>query len=166
MSDWPEYISSSISYADATHSDKAKTLGVTNDAPIQLRPNALRIAELCEQVFALIGKCHLNSMYRSLTVNVLVGGSGSKPGEKVSAHCDFRAADLRPLEMPIQDAFEKLFQAQKTKQLNYQKMILETDGNAHWVHIQVEPKGVIYTPQTMLANRVNGKMVYTPYGGM
>jgi len=88
--------------------------------------NLTRVAELLEQVKALLGgkPVMVNSGYRSPQVNLAVG---SKP---TSQHCLGCAADIRVPGMTP----DQVVQAIKASEIPYDQLIREFDS---WTHISV-----------------------------
>ena len=136
---WPERLSEHWSFQEAIHSSRAEELGLENQPPLELLPNALRIASLAEDLRAGLAlhygreiPLQTTSGYRCLRLNAVVGGSGAHPGEKMSAHTRFLAFDLIPYGIEL----EETFQVARTLGLAFDKLILETDGHATWLHLQ------------------------------
>lgn len=89
-----------------------------------------------------IGRMLVTSGYRFPGLNSAARGSGTKPGQKPSAHMDARAIDVIPLDMPMLEAFNRLRRAN----LPFEKLIWE---GGTWIHLQVpkageEPRRVAY----------------------
>lgn len=68
---------------------------------------------------------HVTSGYRSTQVNRAVGGA------RKSAHLDGRAADIVPIGMPLQRAFNIL---RRDLDLPYDQIITECNA---WIHIAI-----------------------------
>lgn len=142
---WPERLTPHFSLAELTRSSVAATLGIENDPPPELIGNALRLCELAEFARDLLGqlagvevRIDVSSGYRCLTLNAAVGGSGGREGEKLSAHCDFRAIDFHVHGTNLPTAFEALAKSS----LPFDKLILEIDTHgATWLHLQAPREG-------------------------
>jgi len=99
--------------------------------------NSRRTAlDLVEPVFALVGRCHLTSGYRSLGLNRALKSPDS------SAHRQGRAADLVPCEMDLPAAFQLL----ALSALPFDQLIYEVG----WIHVsgartQMPPRHQILT---------------------
>lgn len=93
--------------------------------------NLQALAEtMLEPIRAMLGvPLHINSGYRSPSVNAAVGGKGN------SAHLDGRAADFVPIGMYLRDAFEKI----KASDLPFDQLILEYGS---WIHVAIARQGV------------------------
>lgn len=130
---------------ELTRSSTAERLGISNDPPESLAANAVRLCGLAEEARDIL--CRAvgrevrmvpSSGYRSPEVNAAVGGSGAKAGEKLSAHCDFRAMDFHPEGTNLANAFDVL----RRSLLPFDKLIFEIDSRgAAWIHLQVEREG-------------------------
>ena len=138
---WPAKLSPHFQTSELARSSKAEALGIPNEPPLELLPNALRLVELAELARAALCEAAgrdvrmvLSSGYRSPALNVAVGGSGTNPGEKLSAHCDFRAIDFHPEGTNLATAFEVL----RRGVVPFDKLIFEIDSHgASWLHLQV-----------------------------
>ena len=145
--EWPAYLSPEKHFAtaDLIRSATAEARGIDNRPPDDLLGNATRLVALCEQARAILGKAAgrevrmvESSGFRCLTLNKAVGGSGSHPGEKVSAHCFFRALDFHTDGWNLVESFHAL----KDSDLPFDKLIYEIDHNgAAWLHLQVGREG-------------------------
>lgn len=144
---WPARLSPHFTLQELTQSAKAAALIIANDPPEALLPNALRLANLAEIVRDLLGKSAgrevsmtVTSGYRSLGLNSAVGGSGRNPGEKLSAHVEFRAMDFLVQGTNLATAFEVI----RKSATPFDKLIFEIDSRgAAWLHLQVEREGAV-----------------------
>ena len=86
---------------------------------------------LLEEVRHILGDkpIKVNSGFRNAELNKAVGSKSSK-----SAHTLFKAADIKPLNISIQQAFELLITAKEAGQLTTLKKVLQ-EGD--WLHIEV-----------------------------
>jgi len=142
---WPARLSPHFTLHELTQSAKAAALNIANDPPEELLPNALRLANLAETVRDLLGQAagrevlmSLTSGYRCPELNSAVGGAGKNPGEKLSAHVDFRSIDFLVLGTNLASAFETI----RKSAAPFDKLIFEIDSRgAAWLHLQVERQG-------------------------
>lgn len=119
---------------EMTFSEIALRNGLSN-APDETTINNLkRLAELLEKVRALLNRpIRINSAYRSLNVNKLVGGQPN------SQHCLGCAADIKVGDMTPDQVVKAIIHSD----IPYDQIIREFDS---WVHISV-PNGVNYQPR-------------------
>lgn len=107
-------------------SETAARQGLDNTPPPDIMPNLQRLAEALERLRELLGHAiHINSGYRSPTLNQVVGGS------KNSQHVRGLAADL------ICPAFGPPFEvcrAIEASDLAYSQLIFEYDS---WTHFAI-----------------------------
>jgi hypothetical protein len=144
---WPAELSPHFTLSELTRSDWAEEHGIPNDPPEALAGNAVRLCELAELARAALSaaagrdvKMIPSNGYRSPAVNVGVGGSGARPGEKLSAHCDFRAIDFHVEGTNLATAFDVL----RRSAIPFDKLIFEIDSHgATWLHLQVERAGEV-----------------------
>ena len=142
---WPEKLAEHFTLKAFLYSKAAEKHGIKNVPPDALLGNALRIGALAEEARRILSAAaghevymHESSGYRCLELNKKVGGAGNKKGEKLSAHCDFRALDFAVSGMDIKTAFDVL----RASDLDFDQLILEIDSNgATWIHIQVRKEG-------------------------
>ena len=116
---------------EMTFSEIALRNGLSN-APDQITiGNLTRLAQLLEKVRALLNRpIHINSAYRSLNVNKLVGGQPS------SQHCLGCAADIKVGGMTPDLVMKAIIHSD----IQYDQIIREFDS---WVHISI-PNGEGY----------------------
>ncbi len=155
-----------------TYSAKAKKLGIDNTPPIELSANAVRLCKELENQRAILAErfgeeipMHENSGYRCEALNKALGGSGSKPGQKPSAHMDFRALDWTPGNAAdIKQCFNAIRFAGPEKAPGLDKIILEhnKETGGWWIHSQVAEDGQAPKRQAFIAEVKNGNAVYTP----
>jgi zinc D-Ala-D-Ala carboxypeptidase len=130
-------VSPHFSFRELTRTDHRAFMAQQADPPAQVRANLVRLAaDLLEPARALVGPLRVNSAYRCPELNAAIGGS------KTSAHMDGLAADVFPLDMPIEDAFERL----AASGLPIDQLIWERVGPVRWIHIGAarhahEPRG-------------------------
>ncbi len=146
-------ISEHITYAEATASNKAKQLGISN-TPNERELRAMKL--LAEKVFEPLRKWYgkpiqITSFFRSAKINRAIGGSAT------SQHSLGQAIDIDT----VSDN-KKLFDYIKDN-LTFDQLIWEygTDANPDWVHVSYSE--VRNRKQVLRAVRKNGKTIYLPY---
>jgi zinc D-Ala-D-Ala carboxypeptidase len=119
------YLTTHFTLAEMTTSQTAARLGLDNTPGPDGEANLRRVAEVLEQIRAIVGgPIVISSGYRAPAVNAAVGGSST------SAHMKGLAADTnRPGLTPRQFA-EKI--VPHMAELGIDQLILEFDS---WVHI-------------------------------
>jgi len=118
-------LSPNFTLQELTHSDAAVRQGWENNPDANEINNLTRLAELLEQVRALLGKpISINSGYRSKKVNDSVGSKDS------SQHRIGCAADIRVSGMTPSQVCETI----KTSDIQFDQLIREFDS---WTHISV-----------------------------
>ncbi len=124
-------ISEHISLSEATHSEKAKQLGLDNTPEDLFIANMKLVALMCfEKVRNWYGKpIKINSFYRSPEVNKAVNGSPT------SDHMRGHAIDLTA---GSREENLKLFNWMKLN-LIFDQLIWENDGA--WIHVSYRAKG-------------------------
>lgn len=116
---------------ELTYSDIAKRHSLDNNPDKHIIFNLTRLAELLEDVRSLFDKpIRINSAYRSITVNSLLG---SKP---TSQHCLGCAADIHIDGLTPDQIVKKIIKSD----IQYDQLIREFDS---WVHISI-PNGEGY----------------------
>jgi hypothetical protein len=152
-----ERISKHISYKEATYSPTAERKGITNSPTEEHLGNMERLAEnVFEKAREHFGEpIYINSFYRSITLNSVIGGS------KTSEHCSGQAMDIR---MGHNSKFTNsdLFHWIKDN-CEYNQMIWEfgNDDEPRWVHVSYAEG--INRKQLLRAKRVDGKTSYSVY---
>ena len=110
---------------ELTKSDIAIQHSIDNTAPVDVIPNLTRLANVLEQVRALIAKpIIVTSAYRNLKVNAMLD---SKP---TSQHCIGCAADIKVSGMTPNDIVNRIVNSK----IEYDQVIREFDS---WVHISI-----------------------------
>lgn len=109
-------------------SQKAARLKIDNSPSLQHLANIKRTCMLADQVREYLGCPMLvSSGYRSLKLNVAVGGS------KTSSHCQGQAIDFTSPQFGVA---KDVFEAIKKSGIKYDQLILEyPDSDSPWVHI-------------------------------
>ena len=121
-------ISQHFTLEELTFSEIALRNNIDNTPDNIIIGNLTRLANLLEQVRTLIGKpIRVNSAYRSLIVNKLVGGQSN------SQHCLGCAADIRIDGMTPDQIIKVIMDSN----IQYDQIIREFDS---WVHISI-PNG-------------------------
>jgi hypothetical protein len=138
-------LSNNFTLAQLTASETAIRRGIANDPTPEQIANLVDLAATLERVQELVGPIHINSAFRSLKLNSVIGGSVT------SAHldgyaCDFTAPGFgTPLEV---------CQAIAGAGIPYDQLIEE----GHWCHISVRPP---LRQEVMTAHFDAGKVTYT-----
>jgi hypothetical protein len=125
----------------------ADRLGIDNEVPADLLPNALQVACWLQALRDRLGRSVVvTSGYRSAALNVAVGGSPS------SAHCRALAADIQVPGMPAAKLFAFIRQHMADMPAD---QVIEEFGE--WVHV-----GLAGTPraQFLIASKAGGKTRY------
>jgi len=128
-------ISDHITYAEAIHSNTAKRRGIDN-TPSEVQVLSMKL--LADKVFEPLrkwvgGPIKVNSFFRSVTLNEVIGGVAS------SQHCKGQAID-------IDDVYGRKTNAEMYKwiqeNLDYDQMIWEfgTDTQPNWIHVSYVSK--------------------------
>jgi hypothetical protein len=146
-------ISEHITYTEATVSNKAKQLGISN-TPNERELKAMKL--LAEAVFEPLRKWYgkpiqVTSFFRSAKINKAIGGSAT------SQHSLGQAIDIDT----VSDN-RKLFDYIKDN-LPFDQLIWEygNDSAPDWIHVSYSE--VCNRKQVLRAVRKNSKTVYLPY---
>jgi hypothetical protein len=149
-------ISKHITMAEATNSETAKKLGISNLPNDVELANMKLVAEKCfEPIREWYGKpLRINSFFRSAKLNSSIGGSSG-----TSQHCLGQAIDLSSGNNAEN---KKIFLWAKDN-LVYDQIIYEygNDDGCDWVHISYKPTG--NRKQALKCSKINGKPFYTNY---
>ena len=150
-------ISEHITYAEATVSNKAKQLGISN-TPNEKELRAMKL--LAEKVFEPLRKWYgksiqVTSFFRSAKINKAIGGV--QRGNTVSQHARGEAVDI-----DTTSDNRKLFDYIKDN-LPFDQLIWENgdDNIPAWIHVSYSETR--NRKQVLRAVRKNGKTVYLPY---
>jgi uncharacterized protein YcbK (DUF882 family) len=127
---------------ELTYSDIAKRHSLDNNPDKFTIANLTRLAILLEDVRNLFNQpIRINSAYRSITVNSLLG---SKP---TSQHCIGCAADIRIDGLTPDQIVKKIIKSD----IQYDQLIREFDS---WVHISVtNGEGYIARKQALIIDK-------------
>ena len=150
-------ISEHMTYAEATVSNKAKQLGISN-TPNERELKAMKL--LAEAVFEPLRKWYgkpiqVTSFFRSAKINKAIGGV--QRGNTVSQHTKGEAMDIDT----VSDN-RKLFDYIKDN-LPFDQLIWENgdDNVPGWIHVSYSETR--NRKQVLRATRNGGKTVYLPY---
>jgi len=135
-------LSQHFTLEELSYSDIAKRHSLDNTPDKHIISNLTRLAELLENVRSLFDKpIHINSAYRSITVNSLLG---SKP---TSQHCIGCAADIRIDGLTPEQVVKKIVKSD----IQYDQVIREFDS---WVHISIpNAEGYIARKQALIIDK-------------
>jgi len=118
-------LSEHFTLQELTHSDAAVRQGWENNPDANEINNLTRLAELLEQVRALLGKpISINSGYRSKKVNDSVGSKDSSQ-HRIGCAADIRVSGMTP---------SQVCEAIKASDIQFDQLIREFDS---WTHISV-----------------------------
>jgi hypothetical protein len=141
-------LSEHFTLEELSYSDIAKRHSLDNNPDQLTISNLTRLAKLLEDVRALFGKpIRINSAYRSITVNSLLG---SKP---TSQHCIGCAADIHIDGLTPDQIVNRIVNST----IQYDQLIREYDS---WVHISVpNSEGYIFRKNVLIIDK-NGTRNY------
>jgi len=128
-----------------THEEVEHTdTGLPNSLPDSLVNNATHLAEdVLEPLRVLLGPLHVNSWYRSPSVNQAVNG------EETSYHLDALAADI----VPNGDCFSAFKMAcSQLDTLPIDKIIFE-HRHSDWIHVQAAQPGRLPRKQAFVSHQ-------------
>jgi len=136
---------------ELTRSATALRLGLDNILPVQLYPNAEKVAQALERIRVYFGgkPIRVTSCFRSKTVNAAVGGS------LTSAHMIAMAADIEVVGVPHIEVCRAIPEIIP----EFDQVIYEF-GPTGWVHLGLAHKAPRH--QELTAIKVHGKTVYKP----
>jgi hypothetical protein len=142
--------------AELVRSATAQEHGIDNTPPAALLANGERLCAFLGEVFAMWGSdATISSGYRCPLVNKLVGS------QEGSAHEEFRAGDLNPTAMPLEQCFDLLARSD----LPFDQLIEEgmvRDGVVVlWLHIAIARDGETPRREVLRGDGVQGHMHYT-----
>lgn len=142
-------LSPNFTLEELTFSETALRQGLPNTPDNDQVDNLRRLcAVLLEPARQILGvPLHVNSGYRSMEVNIRVGGA------RTSAHLDGRAADLLPVGMNLGEAFDKL----KASGLPFDQIIFECGA---WIHLAIPRFGEEPRIEALTASGGPGRWVY------
>jgi zinc D-Ala-D-Ala carboxypeptidase len=125
------YLSTNFTADEATHSQTAARMGISNDPTIDIVDNIKVAAYALEQVRTLLDSkpILISSWYRSPALNAAVGGSQG------SAHMFGWAIDFT---CPTFGSVNQIIDRIRASGMNYDQVINEWNG--HWCHISFDPQ--------------------------
>jgi uncharacterized protein YcbK (DUF882 family) len=135
-------LSEHFTLEELSYSDIAKRHSLDNNPDKHIISNLTRLAELLENVRALFNKpIRINSAYRSITVNSLLG---SKP---TSQHCIGCAADIHIDGLTPDQVVKRIMNST----IQYDQLIREFDS---WVHISIpNAEGYVARKQALIIDK-------------
>jgi hypothetical protein len=153
-------LSEHLDLSEVIRSESAKRNGISN-MPTAEHINNFKL--LADKVFEPIRqnfRCpiYISSGYRSKELNAAIGGSAT------SQHCSGEAIDIDMDGTPNGVTNADVFIFIK-ENLEFDQLIAEfpVSGQPAWVHVSYESSGK-QRKQVLVARKINGKTVYTPYG--
>lgn len=138
---------------ELTFSEIALRKGWVNEpGPVALSNLKLLCELLLEPIRTAFGvPIHINSGYRSVQINKAVGGALG------SAHSIGRAADIKPIGLPLQMAFDQLRTMDRDMDLPLDQCIFECQ---RWIHVAIAPEGIVPRREFMTATGSPGNWHY------
>ena len=135
-------LSEHFTLEELSYSDIAKRHSLDNNPDKHIISNLTRLAELLENVRALFNQpIRINSAYRSITVNSLLG---SKP---TSQHCIGCAADIHIDGLTPDQIVNRIVNST----IQYDQLIREYDS---WVHISIpNAEGYVARKQALIIDK-------------
>ena len=143
-----------FSWVEAERSQTAHAKGIDNSIPSELMSNIQRVADVMEDVRALLGgePLKINSWYRCPALNKAVGGSSK------SAHMKGLAVDFEPSNMTNAKAFKLIAESA----IEFDQLIHEwTKSGADWIHIGLSDNPARREVLTAAGNSLGGPMAFT-----
>lgn len=148
-------ISNHISYYEGTYSPTAVAKGLNNEPSLNQLKAMRLVAVKCFEPLRMWANVPLsiNSFFRGKELNAAIGGSST------SQHCKGEAIDIDG-KGKISNA--KIFHFLK-ENVEFDQLISEfpVNGEPAWVHVSYSEMG--NRGQILVASKVKGKTVYTPY---
>ncbi len=138
-------LSDNFTLEQLTASGVALRKGIPNVPSADNIENLTVLAQTLERVQELLGPLHIDSAYRSIRVNLAVGGSAH------SAHIDGYACDFTA---PSFGTPADVCKAIEGSGIHFDQLIQE----GTWTHISVDPK---MRQEILTAHFLNGKVAYT-----
>lgn len=150
-------ISEHISYEEATHSNTANIKGITNDPDNVVIQRMNLVARMVfEPLRAHFGvPLGINSFYRSPELNKAIGGATN------SQHCTGEAIDI---DSSHSEVTNKMLFDYIHKNMVYDQLIWEmsdANGQPQWVHVSYS--GKVNRKQALMASKINGSTIYSPF---
>lgn len=143
-------LSEHFSLEELIFSQAALRKGIDNTPTADKIDNLKRLCEtVLEPTRTLLGvPLHIDSGYRSVMVNTIVGSTAPH-----SAHLDGLAADVVPIGMSVKDAFDKI----QLSLIPFDQMIIECNA---WLHLSIAKLDEMIRRQAMTASGFPGHWVY------
>ena len=142
-------LSPHFSYEELTFSQVASRFGYNNTPDAECLSNLTRLAAKLEEARDILGvPIHVDSGYRSLLVNHVVGGATG------SAHMAGRAADIVPQGIDLRNAFDAL----RTNLKGFDQIIIECSA---WIHLAIAATYEMPRGEALAASGRPGSWVYT-----
>lgn len=111
----------------------------------------LLVDNLLDPLREKVGFIYVSSAYRSVEYNKKVNGA------KSSQHCLGQAVDIVPQKTDIKLVFKTII-----KEFDFDQLIFEkNDKGSEWIHVSYKAKG--NRKEILVANKINGKWIYTKY---
>lgn len=142
-------LSEHFSLDELTFSQTALRKGIDNAPFVESIVNLKRLCtNLLEPIRTLLGvPVHVDSGFRSSMLNTLVGGASG------SAHLRGLAADIIPIGMKLQEAFDKI----RASTISFDQLIIECNA---WIHCAIPEEGKDAKRIMMTASGGPGHWVY------
>ncbi|HEY5566554.1 MAG TPA: D-Ala-D-Ala carboxypeptidase family metallohydrolase [Gammaproteobacteria bacterium] len=147
-------LSKHFTLAEFLRSETAIRHDIEMTPPDSVLANLDRLAnEVLEPIrAAAMCSIHINSGYRPMELNRLVGGSSN------SDHMYGRAADIIAPDLELR-AFARIAR-HACGSLPVAKLLVEF---SQWLHVSIEPLGSLPRREFLVASREAGKTVYKPW---
>jgi zinc D-Ala-D-Ala carboxypeptidase len=142
-----------FTFEEFIRSDTASREGIDNTPNTKELIQLVYLAKVMQEVRALFNRpVHVTSGFRCVELNRAIGSFDA------SKHVQGRACDFCVSGFHIRDAFGIL----KASNIGYSKLILEfPDSGTGWIHLEINEFGALSQPKFVLAEKVNGKTVYS-----
>lgn len=158
----PLKLSEHFSLSELCYSETATSKGINNYPSVSLLPNAYWLCENLEKVRSLLGDkpIKINSGFRSKETHLAIYWRNPAKAPKTSAHLSFLAADINPISVSLDVAFDLI----QHSDIPYDQLIIETNGSgSKWIHIGFRPKGEVPRREVL---RGTGDAGHTKYERM
>lgn len=130
-------LSKYFDWTEACVSGLAAEKGIDNSIPVAIKPTVIHTAQQCDKVREVVGPMRVNSLYRCLKLNTLLGSKDT------SQHLKGEAMDFVPVACgnkadpgyreKLEAAWNKIHDAG----IDYDQLILEKT----WIHISFKMTG-------------------------
>ena len=138
-------LSSNFTLEEMTFTHTGVKAGIDNSPDAEALKNLKKLcAEVLEPLRKMVGSLRVQSGFRSVKLNKLVGGAAT------SQHLKGQAADVFPITMPLKKAFLDLVDSK----ILYDQVIFEF---GRWIHASWSPNP---RRQALVAYMKAGKTVY------